>query len=384
MAEERKLHEVVVIGAGVIGLTTAVKLQETGNYKVTIVAETFPTDPKTIKYTSHWAGAHHVSGGSGLQSETQLRLEQRTFEDMWPMSAPGQPTEGCFLRLSQSEYYGSENSVPYHLEGFMPNFKVLPPKELPTAAVYGLSFDTITIDVPVYLNYLLSRFLGRGGSIVRGSIQHISQIVENGARAFTQLPAYPRVDDRQQQQRRPDAIIVCAGIGARFLGGVEDKSVYPLRGQTVLLRSPWVRFGRTLCGSDGVWTYVIPRRSGDVIVGGTRIANDWFPTPRPEITKDILTRVIGLAPELAPPEVRAHRQPTADDLIPLIIEEGCGLRPAREDGIRLEVEWYTLGENKVPVVHNYGHSGTGYQSSWGSASDAFLLLEGALADGPPN
>jgi D-amino-acid oxidase len=40
---------------GVVGLTTAVKILETGMYDVTIIAETLPSDPKTIRYTSHWA-----------------------------------------------------------------------------------------------------------------------------------------------------------------------------------------------------------------------------------------------------------------------------------------------------------------------------------------
>lgn len=45
----------VSICAGVIGLTTALRLQETGKYQVTIVAEFIPSDPKSIKYTSQWA-----------------------------------------------------------------------------------------------------------------------------------------------------------------------------------------------------------------------------------------------------------------------------------------------------------------------------------------
>ena len=42
------------LSIGVIGLTTALKLQEAG-YSVTIIAEIFPTDPKNVKYTSQWA-----------------------------------------------------------------------------------------------------------------------------------------------------------------------------------------------------------------------------------------------------------------------------------------------------------------------------------------
>ncbi|KAK0480834.1 hypothetical protein IW261DRAFT_1563545 [Armillaria novae-zelandiae] len=43
---------IVVIGAGVIGLTTALRIQETRKYHVAIIAETFPSDPLTIRYTS--------------------------------------------------------------------------------------------------------------------------------------------------------------------------------------------------------------------------------------------------------------------------------------------------------------------------------------------
>lgn len=43
------------MSTGVVGLTTAVKIQERGGYHVTVIAETFPTDPKNIKYTSIWA-----------------------------------------------------------------------------------------------------------------------------------------------------------------------------------------------------------------------------------------------------------------------------------------------------------------------------------------
>lgn len=43
------------IGSGVVGLTTALKIQLRGTYQVTIVSEIIPSDPKSIKYTSRWA-----------------------------------------------------------------------------------------------------------------------------------------------------------------------------------------------------------------------------------------------------------------------------------------------------------------------------------------
>ncbi|KZT02947.1 uncharacterized protein LAESUDRAFT_762373 [Laetiporus sulphureus 93-53] len=44
MSSPTPMKNIVVIGAGVVGLTTVVKIQEKGGFKVTIVAETFPTD----------------------------------------------------------------------------------------------------------------------------------------------------------------------------------------------------------------------------------------------------------------------------------------------------------------------------------------------------
>ncbi|KAI0053121.1 D-amino-acid oxidase [Auriscalpium vulgare] len=368
-----QVKNVVVIGAGVVGLTTALKIQEKGGYNVTIVAETFPTDPKTIKYTSHWAGAHHVSAAAH-DDLRQQKLERETFDVMWELSAPGGEAEGCFLRAPQTEYYLVPQANPDFLS-FSPDFKHLPPADyqhLPNV-VSAISLTTLGINTPVYLPYLLARFLARGGVTVRASLQHINQVLEGGVEALTGARAGTRA---------VDALVVCAGIGARALGGVEDKDVHPVRGQTVLLRAPWIKSGKSLVGETGSQTYIIPRRSGNIIVGGTRVPDDWYPVPRPETTLDILSRGLALCPELAPPTVRAERAPTVDDLKPLIIEEGCGLRPGRKGGIRLEAEWFALpeaGGRKVPVVHNYGHGGYGFQTSWGSASVALEILEKELS-----
>lgn len=145
-------------------------------------------------------------------------------------------------------------------------------------------------------------------------------------------------------------------------------------------------------------TYIIPRKSGDVIIGGTADAGDWERTPRPETTQMIKERGIALCPELLPEDKRSARR--IEDLD--VIEEGCGLRPTRKGGIRLEIERIGASflarslalkdadggrdaeiEGKkgetIPVVHNYGHGGYGFQSSWGSARLAVELLKEALA-----
>ncbi|KAI6045244.1 hypothetical protein EDC04DRAFT_3137196 [Pisolithus marmoratus] len=360
------LKDIVVIGAGVVGLSTAIRIQEKGGYRVTIVAGTFPTDPKTIRYTSHWAGAHHVS--SAFDDKRQREMDKETFEIMWRDSEHDGPIQGCFLRHNHTEFR-SDGVDPTEWLDYMPEFGSISNNELVPGATHGWSFTTFTLYPPVYLNWLLSRFQANGGAIVRAQLQHITQAMHGG---ISGLP------------RKPDAIVVCVGLGARFLGGIEDKDLYPVRGQTIALRAPWVKYGRTLSAADGSYFYLMPRVTGDVLVGGIRVANDWFPAPREQDRDYVLAGVLAICPELAPPEIRAERMPTIDDPRPLIAEEGCGLRPGRKGGIRLETEWFEASpQTQIPVVYNYGHGGMGFQSSWGSASIALDLLEEALASGKP-
>lgn len=79
-----------------------------------------------------------------------------------------------------------------------------------------------------------------------------------------------------------------------------------------------------------------------------------YPVARPSTTTEILKRSLALCPELVSPEIRAVRAPTIDDIRPLVIEEGCGFRPARKGGVRLDVDWTTNGTHNIPVVFNYG------------------------------
>ncbi len=57
-----------------------------------------------------------------------------------------------------------------------------------------------------------------------------------------------------------------------------------------------------------------------------------------------------------------------------VIRHGVGLRPMREGGPRVEKEKI----DGLWVVHEYGHGGYGYQSSYGSAMAAEKLVEDVL------
>jgi D-amino-acid oxidase len=113
--------------------------------------------------------------------------------------------------------------------------------------------NSISFDTPKYLQYLSSRFTEKGGRFLRATVQHIQQIVEGGINLFS----------GEGTPTPPDAVVVCTGLWSRFLGGVEDKDVYPIRGQTVLIRAPWIKFALARTDKDSL-TYIIPRKSGDV------------------------------------------------------------------------------------------------------------------------
>ncbi|KAF9527454.1 D-amino-acid oxidase [Crepidotus variabilis] len=368
VAETKK--QVIVLGAGVIGLTTALRLQESNDYQVEVLAELFPTDLKNINYTSQWAGAHHVS-----TQERTPDVEWLTFQEMWKLSEPGSLAEHCFMRIKEHEYFDSP-VLQTEVMARMPNFQKLPQSDLPIGAEDGYSFDALTIDVPVYLNFLLSRLLEKGGTIVRGRVQHISQVLEAGTYPFKD---HSRLVGRNEPIVPPHAVFVCLGLGARFLGGLEDHDMYPARGQTVILRAPWIKSGMAFHG-DGAnrWAYVIPRRSGDVIVGGTMGINDWYPKARPETTHEILEYALLYCPELVPLDFReTERLPLVDDLKSIIVEEACGLRPMRKGGPRIELDYLNTRGRQVPVIFNYGHGPYGYMASIGSANMCLKLLKEA-------
>jgi D-amino-acid oxidase len=96
-------------------------------------------------------------------------------------------------------------------------------------------------------------------------------------------------------------------------------------------------------------------RAIQVVLGGTTGVNDWYPHPRPGTTDDIIARTLLISPEIAPPLSRLNgRTPTVGDVKSIMIEAGCGLRPGRKGGIRLEVASVEWEGKTTPLVFNYG------------------------------
>ncbi|KAJ7484478.1 D-amino-acid oxidase [Mycena latifolia] len=343
---------VFVVGAGVIGLTTAIQALEAG-YNVTLFAEIFPSDPKSIKYTSCWAGANHRSfAGYGPQMH-QLERETMQFE------------------FTQTGGLDGQDEIK-HFSQFYSDFHSISASELPEGVADGGKFTTICMDVPNYLPYLMERFFQAGGLAFRTTVSSLSSLISVKDRPA--FEAFPPTSTGSPPFSEPAAVINCTGLGALSLGDVLDTDVYPTRGETILIRAPWVHHSMTYFFKNGDFSYIIPRKSGDIILGGTFQVNDWHPTSRPESVKSMKERGIYIYPELLPEGKREN--PNIDDLD--VVEECVGLRTTRKGGVRLETTSLVVDGKTYPIVHNYGHGGAGYQSSWGSANRAIELLKAAL------
>lgn len=99
---------------------------------------------------------------------------------------------------------------------------------------------------------------------------------------------------------------------------------------------------------------------GGTIIGGTKQPHEWDPNPSPEIR----ARILSNASKWFPFAEESGGQFE-------VIRDIVGRRPAREGGLRMEVENLPDGKN---LVHAYGAGGRGFEISWGVAEDTTRLM----------
>jgi D-amino-acid oxidase len=150
--------------------------------------------------------------------------------------------------------------------------------------------------------------------------------------------------DFDHQGQKATLVVNCTGLSASKLGGVEDKTVIPSRGQIVLVRNdPGAMF--EISGTDDAddeVTYIMMRAAGGgTILGGSYQKGNWESQPDPNLAVRIMKRCVALCPQLTGGKGIEHLD---------IIRHGVGLRPLRLGGARIEKE--KIGG--IWVVHNYG------------------------------
>jgi D-amino-acid oxidase len=250
-----------------------------------------------------------------------------------------------------------DSTRPCHKPILIPlQFRNIPPSDLPSDITSSTRFTSVCINTALYLPYLTSRCLANGIIFRRANFPHLLTPHTNNIH-----PNGP-----------VDLIVNCTGLSSHSLPGVEDKKVYPARGQIMLVRNT-AEFMLDVSGTDegnGEACYLMTRAAGGgTVLGGCYQKDNWNTDVDSELSKRIAKRCIETHPQLLKGENERWGGLS-------IVREGVGLRPVREGGTRVERE----KKGDVWVVHNYGHGGTGYQSSYGCAEEAVKLVDEVLGE----
>lgn len=123
-----------------------------------------------------------------------------------------------------------------------------------------MSLTTVSINPMIYLPYLQGQLLALGAKFIRRHVSHIRE----GFNLTSPAPV---------------AVVNTTGLSALKLGGVEDKNMYPTRGQLMVVTNECPRmYARSLSKSELAksWAYIIPRAfGGGTILGGCRQDGNW-------------------------------------------------------------------------------------------------------------
>lgn len=340
------MQRVAVLGAGVIGSSTALHLAKRfpNTLDLTLFSDKFSEKPPNI--TSGKAGAILVpphAGHQGSKDQVKSKLISPRNANITDRS---QKWSKATLKHFNSIYRSEENAqVQLCLQqGYMLFESQLPDPwykdhvfgfrhvdldsveanlvHIPSSCVDMWALSTYIVEMTNYLHWLNEEARKRGVTLQQRKINN-----------FEELSSF-------------DIIINCTGLGSRDLAS--DKLLHPVRGQAVMVDAPWMRQWLIFFGKDKL-NYVFPRAKS-VVLGSTAQANNWNEVPDPKTAEDIQEQCQRYFPSLEGAEV---------------LDGWAGLRPLR-DPIRLES---TVGPSGRQLVHCYGHGGQGMILSWGCAEE---------------
>ena len=132
----------------------------------------------------------------------------------------------------------------------------IPESQLRPGMDRAMAFTSVCINTAIYLPWLASQCLQNGVVIKRAIVSHISDAAAQGI---------------HHSGSEADMVVNCTGLSALKLGGVEDKSCFPIRGQTVLVRNESKAMQGTSGNDDSSdeMTYIMTRAAGGgTILGG--------------------------------------------------------------------------------------------------------------------
>lgn len=309
---------VVVVGAGVVGLTAAVVLAEAG-FSVTVLTRDLPANTTSAAAGAMW-GPYLVEPWDRVRVWAGDSL--RVFTGLAGVAGSG-------VRLVAGIEASRMACAPPGFLGMLDDVRVCGRGELPDGFVIGWRYRVPLIDMDLYLPYLCRRLAAAGGSV------HQRLVADLG-----------------EAGRLAPVVVNATGLGARTLAG--DGGLTPVRGQLVVVDNPGItEFFAEDTGFSPDLLHLYPH--GDrLVLGGLAQDGSWDLEPDENTARAIVDRCAAIDPRIANQPVRAHR---------------VGLRPTRRT-IRCEADASVTGYR---LLHSYGHGGAGVTLSWGCAKEIHRL-----------
>jgi D-amino-acid oxidase len=353
----RSHRRVLVIGAGVTGLTTALCARNRG-YDVTVVADRFAPYITSSVAGALWEWPPAVCGQHRDQ-QSLSRAKQwavrsyRAFRDL-----ARHPATGVHVRLatfyfrtpveSDPDEWAKMTELREHVKGFRHDEMLIKENGVATDAgvVDAYSHLAPMIDTDRYLNWLMIEVRAAGCVVLATRIA--GRLVECEADLLRRFSC--------------SAIVNCSGLGSIDLTGDD---MQPLRGALIHARNRGLvdgahckSFDDNIDGQNMI--FIVPRGKDRLVLGGLVEPGEWscdLTLENYPPIADMLRRCQEFLPVLHNVELVLGN--------PVRV----GLRPYRHRNVRLERQPGT------GIVHNTGHGGSGFTFSWGCAQEAVDLLD---------
>ena len=324
----------MVIGAGVVGLTTALTLLQRG-HRVLVRAESIETPPAS------WAAPAMFTPYPGPEEGRRRRWTESAFAALARV-AREHPESGVVMGPLRELFY-TPRSIPEWSASLLSIRPIAPAPPLAQAH----DSTRPVIDMVRYLPWLRDRVMAEGGVLETRRVDSVDAVLEEGFAA----------------------VVLCAGAGSGPLA--RDAFVRPMHGQVAHVPND-IGLEHSLHddGPGGHTTYVF-RFSDRLVVGGTFEAN------RPDMGTDPVTLEAILQRARAMLRLDGHAR--WSDLGSVVLEARGAARPTRGgEGVHEDVRVEPDPDHGRRLIHNYGHGRQGATLSWATAAEVADLLGGSL------